>query len=556
MSNAIRVIKKSLVTMQDLVKGYGKVIQQRQGEMYELDKINTIWLKETITEVKEADYLEMPIISVFVINELVAYVYDSESTAEPDDDTILMPSSETGRWIKYSMTVAGSAGSLNFGTAQNQLPRNSDLNRSISINAGGSETVVLTDEQAQAKYITFTGTATQNIDIVVPNRFKVWYMVDATEGSFTRSIRTANSAPLALPKNSIVQIRCDGADLISKEPTLLATEEQNILGESSSLLTTPLGVKQHVDSRVLEGIRTASVRRWFTQNAASDGWLCGEWSPELRLFVIAGFGAGISISKNGTGWTTHVIPENNSWNSIAWSPELGLFVAVASSGTNRVMTSPNGINWTARSAAAANTWTSVVWSSALGLFVAVSSDGTNRVMTSPDGITWTSRSSQTSFWTDIAWSSELGLFVAVSSTAGSAQLMTSSNGIDWTGYSAASDDSWNSVTWSPELGLFVAVSSTGTSPVMASADGQNWTLHTSAESNNWVSVTWSPELGLFAAVSADGANRIMSSEDGINWLPHTAATAEAWRTIVYSPELKLFMCAASGFNNNTVMTSL
>ncbi len=58
----------------------------------------------------------------------------------------------------------------------------------------------------------------------------------------------------------------------------------------------------------------------------------------------------------------------------------GLWVAVAVSGTNRVMTSPDGITWTARAAAEANGWASVAYGD--GLWVAVANFGTNRVMTS------------------------------------------------------------------------------------------------------------------------------------------------------------------------------
>jgi len=47
-----------------------------------------------------------------------------------------------------------------------------------------------------------------------------------------------------------------------------------------------------------------------------------------------------------------------------------------------VMTSPDGITWTSRSASEASSWYSVAWSPELGLFVAVASSGTNRVMTS------------------------------------------------------------------------------------------------------------------------------------------------------------------------------
>ena len=59
--------------------------------------------------------------------------------------------------------------------------------------------------------------------------------------------------------------------------------------------------------------------------------------------------------------------EANIWYSVTYGN--GLFVAVAGSGTHRVMTSPDGITWTARTAAAASSWYGVTYGN--GLFVAV-----------------------------------------------------------------------------------------------------------------------------------------------------------------------------------------
>ena len=87
-------------------------------------------------------------------------------------------------------------------------------------------------------------------------------------------------------------------------------------------------------------------------------------------------------------WTARSATEANEWRSVTHGDSI--FVAVASSGTNRVMTSPDGITWTARSATEATSWNSVTYGN--GRFVAVASSGTNRVMTSLDGITWTARS--------------------------------------------------------------------------------------------------------------------------------------------------------------------
>jgi len=71
----------------------------------------------------------------------------------------------------------------------------------------------------------------------------------------------------------------------------------------------------------------------------------------------------------------------------------GTFVAVAKSGTNRVMVSTdNGVSWTAGPASENNPWEAVAFGAtgASSTFVAVASGGANRVMTSEDnGASWT-----------------------------------------------------------------------------------------------------------------------------------------------------------------------
>ncbi len=69
----------------------------------------------------------------------------------------------------------------------------------------------------------------------------------------------------------------------------------------------------------------------------------------------------------------------------------GLYVAMAITGTDRVMTSPDGITWTSQTSATDTNWTSVTYGN--GLFTAVAAAARNGVMTSPDGITWTSQTS-------------------------------------------------------------------------------------------------------------------------------------------------------------------
>ena len=79
-----------------------------------------------------------------------------------------------------------------------------------------------------------------------------------------------------------------------------------------------------------------------------------------------------SAWAGGVTWTARSAAEANWWWGVTYGN--GLFVAVAITGTNRVMTSPDGINWTARSAAEANWWYGVTYGD--GLFVAVAATGT------------------------------------------------------------------------------------------------------------------------------------------------------------------------------------
>src|SRR5690606_19101913 len=66
---------------------------------------------------------------------------------------------------------------------------------------------------------------------------------------------------------------------------------------------------------------------------------------------------GSESEQPGETWTARTSAEGNQWYSITYGN--GLFVAVAPSGTNRVMTSPDGITWIPRTTPEANSWRSV-----------------------------------------------------------------------------------------------------------------------------------------------------------------------------------------------------
>ena len=205
-------------------------------------------------------------------------------------------------------------------------------------------------------------------------------------------------------------------------------------------------------------------------------------------------------SFDGLQWaTSSAVGDNDNWTSVTYGD--GQFVAVADSGTDRVMTSPDGITWTARSAAGNDDqWNSVTYGD--GQFVAVADSGTDRVMTSPDGITWTARSAagDNDNWTSVTYGE--GLLVAVG--GGGDRVMTSPDGITWTARSAAGDND----LWSDVLYLNGQYIATGICFVygddecaMSSVDGITWTVDQSPSTEA-------------AGTLAYGNGRLLSVADG------------------------------------------
>jgi hypothetical protein len=244
------------------------------------------------------------------------------------------------------------------------------------------------------------------------------------------------------------------------------------------------------------------------------------YSTSLKIYAVVSDGF-IYTTPDLMTFTTFTVP--NGWSSITYSESLDLFVAVARTGTDRVVTSTDGVTWTHRTPSSDDDWNKVIWIEDLGLFVAVGSSGAGRVMTSPDGITWTGETaSQANSWQSVAWSSSLGLMVAVSSD-GANRVMTSPNSIAWTNQVSVVSN-WQDVTFSEDLTLYVAVSLL--SGIQTSPDGINWTVRSSTVAFALSSVVWASGPNLFVAVSSDSITGMGSilSYDGITWVNRSGST--------------------------------
>lgn len=280
--------------------------------------------------------------------------------------------------------------------------------------------------------------------------------------------------------------------------------------------------------------RTSAPTSPFDVAVVGDGtcvWQLSS-SPELNPWSMVTFGNGLFVAVASTGtnrvmtspdgqtWTHRSVPDG-AWRGVTYGG--GQFVAVGSAGTFRVMTSPDGITWTGQSAAQANAWRDVEYGN--GRFVAVSNDGSDRVMTSTDGATWASRSAPANGWYSLVYGN--GLFAAVAIN-GNHRVMTSPDGITWTGRPAAPGD-WYSVTHGD--GKFASVATAGDVRLMTSADGISWVPDSSIPANDWRSIAYGD--GRFIATAISGGERILNSTDAEVWTATTAPASNQWISVGY-----------------------
>ena len=284
---------------------------------------------------------------------------------------------------------------------------------------------------------------------------------------------------------------------------------------------------------------------WNSATTPTSGWASVAYGNNVFVAVaFAGPDSRLMISSDGITWFPRTIPSGgttSTWNSVTYGTPNGnpLFVAVASTGTNRVMTSPDGLNWTLRTCTARE-WIDVTFGN--GFFVAIAFRGAGtKVMRSSTGITWTDHDAaaplEENQWNSIAFGD--GVFVAVSSAIGTwSRIMTSTDeGLSWTFSNSSSVNSqFGSIAFGN--GAFVAVAySAMDSFILISTDGgTTWTGSDPPEDSQWQGVTFGD--GVFVAVASgvqEGTgNRAMYSEDGMTWtLAETPITDNQWNDCVY-----------------------
>jgi hypothetical protein len=275
------------------------------------------------------------------------------------------------------------------------------------------------------------------------------------------------------------------------------------------------------------------------------------------------------VNALGEQYDTKVIHSilTHSFRGIAWSPTLNMYATAPSGTSTYVFSSPDGYNWTERTGINA-AWYDMIWAPApLSKFVAVALSGTNRVMHSSDGITWSGATNAppTSSWRAIGYSPTLGTGtgrLAVVSSSSDTYMYSDDGGDTWitSGVTLPSGMKSICIIWVPEInggsGAFIAPGYNN-DRVYKSVDGITWTEVTVASGNSFINgVAWSPTLSKLVAVGNNLSNVIYSTDEGVTWSNTgiTNVTDATWNGVSWSTLESKFM-AVSSTAGISIMTS-
>jgi hypothetical protein len=254
-------------------------------------------------------------------------------------------------------------------------------------------------------------------------------------------------------------------------------------------------------------------------------------------YVGGGASGMVATSPDGLSWTTQT---SNATETI-WNIDFNgtRYVAVGLKGT--LVSSLDGNNWITQLPTAVVTssdWSDVIWDGSKFLALGQTTGSiTGAIYSSPDGISWTLVFENSKAFKSIA--SDGSQFVAVGF---SGNIVTSSNGVDWTSRTSGTSQTLYSVVW--DGSRFVVVGSWGT--ILTSTNGTNWTAQTSGTTESLQGIEW--DGSLFVAVGTKG--KILTSPDATTWTSQTSGAFQTLNDIVWSGVK--FLVAGQ---NNTLLTS-
>ena len=231
--------------------------------------------------------------------------------------------------------------------------------------------------------------------------------------------------------------------------------------------------------------------------------------------AIANAGNSVSVTTDGTTWTSQSLPISGTWSSIAGGNNT--WVIVQNGSQQAVYSNNNGSVFKTTNLPTLSTWSAVQYGN--GFYVALATNTNTSAWSRDYGQTWGGIAlPQSNAWTNIAYGS--GTFVALaqsSTTYGYIQTQGTSAITGWSTGTLPIGNNYTSICYGG--GKFVAISNPAASPIY-SFDGITWNISPFSFSAD--KITYGQ--GVFVAVSSS-TGAAYTSEDGIIWTTQTIAAS-------------------------------
>lgn len=222
-------------------------------------------------------------------------------------------------------------------------------------------------------------------------------------------------------------------------------------------------------------------------------------------------------SINTSQWIVSSSPSLANFRGVAYGNKR--FIAVAPTGTNKVMYSTDAINWTLSTNATieANGWTDITFIQSLGMFVAVAESGSTRMMTSRDGITWKYYTIDTNFWNTVI-TDNVSRFFAISENGTNRLLIGQWNPPTPTPTPTRTASVTPTVTPTPTISVTPSLPPSPTPSVTPSSvpiPGVTWTV-LPMPINGTMEHVFGGDNGFYIA-SESSVSPVLYADDGYNW---------------------------------------
>ncbi|MBI5299040.1 MAG: hypothetical protein HY877_01920 [Deltaproteobacteria bacterium] len=192
--------------------------------------------------------------------------------------------------------------------------------------------------------------------------------------------------------------------------------------------------------------------------------------------------------------------------------------SVPSAQSSGMPVSPVAGQWTLRNSGSTAWLDDIAFGN--NIFVVTSKGSSKQILTSSDGVQWTTHAVPNDYSTGIAYGNNLFVIVGWNG-----QIATSPDGISWTKKISGTTNYFYAVTYGNNT--FVAVGDDGT--VVTSPDGTTWIKRNSGIAENLRGIIYANNT--FVAVGSNG--KIIISTDGITWTSKNSGTTTTLSAIAY-----------------------